>query len=36
VVQTGFVLLALTDNILQDTVQAGAGQYVKRRLYYEK
>lgn len=33
---TCLVLLALTVNILQDTVLAGAGEYVKRRIYYEK
>ncbi len=33
---TGLVLLALTANVLQDTVLAGAGEYVKRRLYYER
>jgi len=33
---TCIVLLALTVNVLQDTVLAGAGGYVKRRFYYEK
>ncbi|HWR73566.1 MAG TPA: hypothetical protein VN604_10380 [Nitrospirota bacterium] len=33
---TGLVLLVLTVNLLQETVLAGAGEYVKRRLYYEQ
>lgn len=33
---TVLVLLVLTMNLLQETFLAGAGEYVKRRLYYEQ
>lgn len=33
---TALVVLILSYNILQEYILTGAGDYVKRRLYYEK